>query len=55
VLRRLGDLEALVAAHPAAAPSRVSVCTFSRPSFFIASWAHAIARFRLSEPLMRWP
>src|SRR5262245_53962618 len=32
-----------------------SVCTFSRPSFFIVSAAHAIARERLSEPLNRLP
>src|SRR5262245_9925098 len=32
-----------------------SVCTFSRPSFFIVSAAHPIARERLSEPLSRLP
>ena len=32
-----------------------SVWTFSRPSFFIASAAHAMARVRFSEPLSRLP
>ena len=32
-----------------------SVCTFSRPSFFIVSTAQAMARLRFSEPLSRWP
>ena len=33
----------------------LSVRTFSRPSFFIVSTAHAMARLRLSDPLRRWP
>ena len=54
VARRLDDLGALVPAHPLGTITG-SVCTFSRPSRFISSTAHLMARSSCGEPLRRWP